>query len=141
MASLKSFFASNAKKVENVKYVASTRFVDEKGNPEEWELRALTANEDTAIRNACTKNVPTAIKGQTKKDLDADLYMAKMVVASVVYPDLKNSELQDSYGVMGEVELLRTMLLGGELQDLMMKVQEVNGYQKSMDELVEEAKN
>ena len=42
---------------------------------------------------------------------------------------------------MGADALLKTMLKPGEYQDLLKKVQEINGFDTGMDELVEEAKN
>ena len=39
--SLSAFMAQNAKKVENRKIVASTRFVGEDGKPMEWEIACI----------------------------------------------------------------------------------------------------
>jgi hypothetical protein len=64
-----------------------------------------------------------------------------MCVACTVYPDLNNVELQESYGVMGAEALLKKMLLPGEYTDYKAKVMEVNGYDMSMEELVDDAKN
>jgi len=58
-----------------------------------------------------------------------------------VFPNLNDSELQDSYKVMSADKLLKVMLKPGEYQDYLKKVQEVNGYDVPLDELVEEAKN
>ena len=58
-----------------------------------------------------------------------------------MFPNLKDKELQDSYGVMGDDKLLKTMLTAGEYANYLEKVQEVNGFDVPMDELVEEAKN
>ena len=64
-----------------------------------------------------------------------------LAVQCVKYPDLNNAELQNSYGVMGAVTFLKTMLKPGEYQDLLKKVQEINGFDVGQDELVEQAKN
>ena len=50
-------------------------------------------------------------------------------------------DLQDSYGVMGAEELLKVMLLPGEYANYLGKVQEICGFDKNMNDLVEEAKN
>lgn len=42
---------------------------------------------------------------------------------------------------MGEDALLKAMLTPGEYSDYLAKVQEVNGFDIAMDELVEDAKN
>ena len=64
-----------------------------------------------------------------------------MCVACTVYPNLNDAELQDSYGVKGADALLKKMLLPGEYTEYKAKVMEVNGYDMSMEELVDEAKN
>ena len=53
-----------------------------------------------------------------------------------------NAELQDSYQVKDAISLLRAMLNPGELSDLLIKTQELCGFDAEMEEeLVEEAKN
>lgn len=142
MSDFSVFMAGNAAKDESVKFVASKRFVDAKGNPVEWELRAIDSETDELIRKECTKRVPIAGKrGQYNQETDTDKYIGKMCVACTVYPDLNNAELQDSYGVKGADALLKTMLKPGEYTEYKAKVMEVNGYDMSMEELVDEAKN
>lgn len=140
MSNLRDFFADKVEKVENVKYVASKR-IKSGGKPAEWELQIVPPSQDAIIKKQCTKQVALPIKGQFKNELDLDLYAIKMTAASVVFPDLTNAELQNSFKVMGEVDLLRAMLTIGELNDLMIRVQELNGMKATMDDLVEEAKN
>ena len=141
MSNFTAFMAGNANNVENVKYVASKRFVENK-KPIEWELKAIGSDLDEAIRKECTKKVPiNGKRGQYTQETDTDKYIAKMCVNCIVYPNLNDAELQDSYGVMGAEELLKKMLLPGEYTELKAKVMEVNGYDMSMEELVDEAKN
>lgn len=141
MSDFSVFMAGNAIKDENVKYVASKRFVV-KGKPVEWEIKAISSEQDEAIRKECTKRVPIVGKrGQYNQETDTDKYIGKMCVACTVYPDLNNAELQDSYGVKGADALLKTMLKPGEYTEYKAKVMEVNGFDMSMEELVDEAKN
>jgi hypothetical protein len=141
MSNFAIFMAGNAKNDETVKYVASKRFVD-KGKPVEWELKAIDSDLDEAIRKDCTKKVPVPGKrGQYNQETDTDKYIGKMCVASIVYPNLNDAELQDSYGVKSADALLKKMLKPGEYTELKTKVMEVNGYDMSMEELVDEAKN
>ncbi|MBW7457350.1 phage portal protein, partial [Paenibacillus sepulcri] len=58
-----------------------------------------------------------------------------------IYPDLKNAELQKSYGVLGGDQLIKKMLLSGEYAALVQKVQKVNGFDRDINELVEDVKN
>lgn len=132
----------NPVKEENVKLVVSKRFVDENGKPVEWEIKTITAEEDEAIRKACTKKVPVSVrKGQFTQETDFNKYLGSLAAACTVYPNLNSAELQNGYGVMGADILLKKMLNAGEYTEYLAKVQELNGYNSSMDELVEEAKN
>lgn len=142
MSEFSIFMAGNANQDEIVNYVASKRFVLKGGKPAEWQIKAISSDLDETIRSECTKKVPIAGKrGQYTKEVDQDKYMAKMCAVCTVFPDLGDVELQDSYGVKSPEALLRKMLLPGEYTEYKAKVMEVNGYDMSMDELVEDAKN
>ena len=54
---------------------------------------------------------------------------------------MNDAELQNSYGVMGADALLKKMLKPGEYAAYLEKVQEINGFNETFDEKVEEAKN
>ncbi len=138
--SLSAFLAQNAKKVDNRKIAASPRFVDENGKPMEWEIACITASENQKLRKESTRNVPTSKRGQYTQDFDTALYQAKLATKCVVFPDLNDKELQDSYGVMSAEQLISTMLTPGEFDDLILSIVELNGFTPE-GELVDEAKN
>lgn len=141
MGDLSAFLAQNAVQDENIKYIASNRFVHD-GKPVEWELQGVTSEEDEQIRKTCTKKVQVpGKKGQYTQDFDSEKYLGLLAAKCVVYPNLNAAELQDSYKVMGADAVLKKMLKPGEYQELLKKIQEVNGFNIGMDELVEEAKN
>lgn len=139
---LSAFFAQNAKKIDNISFTASERFVDpETGAPMPWEICCITAAENSALRRACMRTIPVpGRKGQFTQDFDANAYLAKVSVRCTVFPNLNDAELQASYGVNGAEQLLATMLTPAEFEDYSTKVLEVNGFQ-SGEEMVEEAKN
>ena len=141
MSDFSVFMAGNAVKDETVKYVASKRFAV-KGKPVEWEIKAIDSDTDEVLRKECTKKVPIPGKrGQYNQETDADKYIGKLCVACTVYPNLNDAELQDSYGVKSADSLLKKMLKPGEYTEYKTKIMEVNGYDMSMEELVDEAKN
>ncbi len=141
MGNLSAFLAQNAMKVENIKHVASKRFTNEAGAIP-WEISCITSTEDEALRKSCTKRVPVVGKrGQYTQETDYNLYLGKLAAMCTVHPNLDDAELQNSYGVMGADALLKTMLTPGEYADYLTKVQEVNGFEVSFEEKVEEAKN
>lgn len=140
--SLSAFLSQNAVKVDNIKYAVSDRFKDENGNPELWEIQCITSTEDESLRKSCTKRVSIPGKrNQYQRETDYDQYLGKLAVACTVYPNLNDQELQDSYRVMGADVLLKTMLTPGEYGDYMLKIQEFNGFEKTLQDEVDEAKN
>jgi hypothetical protein len=141
MSNLSAFLAQNVAQDENIKYVASKRFVED-GKPVEWELQSVTSEEDEQIRKSCTKKVQVLGKrGQYAPETDYEKYLGLLAARCVVFPNLNDAELQDSYKVMGADAVLKKMLKPGEYQDLLKKVQEINGFDIGLDELVDEAKN
>lgn len=139
--SLEMFFKQNAVEIENKKVAVSKRFIDKEGKPLEFEIKAISAADDQILRDSCTKlkEIPGK-QGQFIPQTDAGKYSMLLTSACVVYPNLGDSELQDSYGVKTKSELLGAMLLPAELQDLFTEVQKINGF-KTLGELENEAKN
>ncbi|MDU5947639.1 MAG: phage portal protein, partial [Paenibacillus macerans] len=95
MSSLSAFFAQNAAAGLVEEVVVSERFKDEQGQPVPWRLRSMTEEENETIRKSCQRKVKD--KGMVSYETNTDEYLAKLAVASVVFPDLKNAELQQSY--------------------------------------------
>ncbi len=140
--SLSAFLKENALPVAHETMVVSKRFVNEKGQPEAWEIRAISGTEDEAIRKSCTKRVQIPGKrGQYTQETDFNAYVAKLCTACTVYPNLNDKELQDNYGVMGAEDLLKAMLLSGEYTAYAARVQEICGFDTTLQDEVDEAKN
>lgn len=141
MSNLSAFLKQNAVKQENIKFPASKRFI-ENGEPVDWELRCLDQEECKKIKSGCTKKVQVpGKKGLFMPETDTDTYLCKVAAACTVFPNLNDSELQDSYGVMGAENLLQKMLLPGEYSNFLEKIQEINGFDITFAEKVDEAKN
>lgn len=141
MSNLSCFLAGNVEKRENKKVVVSNRFKDTDGTLIPWEIRSIGAAEDEAIRKACMKRVPVVgKKGQFTQDFDANAYMAKLAAKAVVFPDLNNAELQNSYGAMDAEQLVKAMLYKDEFDKLTEALVD-STETEDMEELVEEAKN
>lgn len=141
MSDLSIFLKKNAMPVETIKQVISNRFKDKDGKPAEWELRALTAAEDSEIRKRHTKMVSTGKRKPMVEKIDREAYLASMVAACVVNPDLTSVELQQSYGVIGEGPLVKQMLTNGEYTELLEIVTDISGFDRDINDEVEEAKN
>lgn len=130
------FLRSNAeKKKEVISYAPSNRFKDEDGNPVSFVLRLLTGPEISKIQN------DAVIIDGDGADFNSEKFIADIMTKCVVYPNLKDAELQDSYQVLTEKDLLAAMLEGGEYQRLAKKCQEINGLRDDLNDLKVKAKN
>lgn len=143
MSALARFMKKNKKARENTTYAATSSLTDENGKPLEWTIRAVTTKEDEKIRDACTVEIP--VKGKPnlyRPRLDTTKYMTQLAVASVVEPNLYDKELQDSYGVFTPEELIKEMIDNpNEFQDFLLFIQQFSGFDTSIDDAVDEAKN
>ncbi|OAJ75836.1 phage portal protein [Brevibacillus sp. SKDU10] len=140
MSDLSMFFAENVSTEVVEEFVVSERFKDKDGSPVKWKIRTITESENDRIRKECIRH-PKNKKRQQMPEFDPNEYRVKLAVNCVVYPDLKNKALQDSYKVIGAESLLKAMLISGEASVLYEKIDEINGFDKEISELVEEVKN
>lgn len=143
MSNLSLFLKKNKKVRTNTFYAATKSLCDDKGNPLEWEIKALTTKESEDIRIECTIDVPVTGKpGMYRPKVDSKAYVARLIAACVVFPDLYNKELQDSYGVTTPDDLLKEMIDDpSEYNDFAEFVQNYNGFNETINDKVEEAKN
>ena len=143
MSDLSLFLKKNKVIKANVFFAATKSLPDENGEPLLWEIKRISTKEDEAIRDACTAEVP--VKGRPgvyRNKLNTNMYVSKLLAAAVVFPDLLNAELQDSYGVKTPEDLLKEMIDdSGEYTALTAFVQELNGFNITMTEQADEAKN
>lgn len=142
MNSFAQFMKKNKVQRNNVKYAATKSLVDENGKPLLWELKPITTKQNEDLRDKCTVDIPVSGKPNLfRPKLVTKLYVAKLIAASVVYPDLYNKELQDSYGVTTPEDLLLEMVDDpAEYNEFVKFVQDMSGFE-SMSEKVDEAKN
>lgn len=141
MSNFSAFMAENVEKIENKKVVVSKRFKDENGNPMTWEIQAITSDVHADLMKRATVQVPVVgQRGQYTRERDSEKFMAMFLAASVVYPDLNDAKLQDSYGVKTPHDLIKKMLYPVELGNLGEMVAELSGVE-DLPNLIEEAKN
>lgn len=138
---LKAFMAESAIRYKEAEYVVSDRFKDEKGNPIAWKIKILTENEINKLRSQCKKRVVDPKTRQSHIETDSEKLSDLLVENCVIYPNLNDAALQDSYGVVGAVELAKTMLIPGEYGDLALAINEANGFTSGMADKIKRAKN
>lgn len=143
MSKFSRFMKANKIERSNGRYAPTSTLLDENGKPLEWEFKQISSRENEALRDACT--IEVQVKGKPnlfRPKVKTAEYLAKMIVASTVYPDLYDKGLQDSYGVMTPEELLYALVdNAGEYQEFTVWMQKFQGFTKSLDDKVEEAKN
>ena len=94
-------------------------------------------------QEVCDKVQRTCVKTDKKgnSEFDRFKYVDEITAAAVVFPDLKNADLQKVYGVLGEVKLLKKMLYTNEYNALVEAVQDLSGMDDDFDDLKNDAKN
>ena len=143
MSKFSRFMRANKVEKKNERYAPTRSLCDENGKPLEWEFKHITSKENEALRDECTIEVPVTGKpNMFRPRVQSGKYIRKMIVASVVYPDLYDAQLQDSYGVKTPEELLLAMVDDpGEYNELTAFMQRFQGFDTSFNDKVEEAKN
>ena len=130
MSQFTKFMKTNKKVRENGFYAPTKSLCDEDGKPLEWEFRHITSGENESIREECT--IEVQVKGKPnlyRPRVQTGKYIRKMIVESVVVPDLLDRELQNSYGVERAEDLLLAMVDDpGEYNDLAAFVQKFQGF-------------
>lgn len=111
------------------------------GFPEPFTVRSITEAENKAIRKSCQKTVMDKKTHQKSVETDQDLCNNRLVAACCVEPNFKDAELQAKYGVMGAEALIDAVLKPGQFIDVLLAVQEVNGFGQGINELRDEVKN
>lgn len=143
MSDLSRFLKKNKKLKENVQYAVTKSLTDEKGQPLLWEIRPLTSKETNRLTDECTFQEQVPGKPNIfRNKINSTKLLQKMMVASVVFPNLNDKDLQDSYGVMTPEELITEMVDDpGEYNNFGKYLNELNGFNEGINEKVEEAKN
>lgn len=142
MSDLTRFLKKNKKVKGNTVYCVTKSLTDEEGKPLPWTIRPVSTSENDALRDECMIDVQIPGKpGMYRPKLQSSKYIAKLLAASVVEPNLHDKDLQDSYGAMTPEELLKEMVDDpGEYGDFTVFVQKFNGF-SNMEDKVNEAKN
>lgn len=121
---------------EDREVVISTRFQREDGAPAPFLIRAITQAENDELIRLSTRR--RKVNGQAVEELDKVAYSRRLVVAATVWPDFRQAELCQAYGVMDPLEAPGKMLLTGEYAKLSSAIMELSGL---TDDLGEAAKN
>lgn len=109
--------------------------------PFPFVIKSITEGENKAIRKSCQKVTFDKKTHQRQTETDQDLYNNRLVVACCVEPNFKDADLQEKFGVRGAEALIDALLKPGQFIDLLLAVQEVNGFTEDINDQRDEAKN
>lgn len=143
MSKFSRFMKQNKIKKENTTFAPTKSLLDENGEPIKFIIKPLTTKENEDIREACTVDIPVTGKPNIfRPKLNTSKYLAKMLCSCIIEPNLFDKELQDSYGVMTPEDLIKEMIDDpGEYQDFSVFVQNFNGFNVTLEDKVDDAKN
>jgi len=115
------FYRENAPFPNNRLISFSKRFVDGEGKPIHWEIKSLCQREQEGILQDCKQK-----ERNGKRSFNMTEYEGLLLGKSVIFPDLDDVVLQDSYGVFGARGLLEKMLTAGEYQELLLQAMDIS---------------
>ncbi len=143
MSKFSRFMKQNKVKKENTTFAPTKYLLDENGEPIKFVIKPLTTKENEDIRESCTVDIPVTGKpNMFRPKLNTSKYFTKMLCSCIIEPNLFDKELQDSYGVMTPEDLIREMIDDpGEYQDFVTFIQNFNGFNVSLEDKVDDAKN
>lgn len=131
------FFRENVdEKQTEIEIIASKRIKDKEGKPIAFVFRLLDPKEINELK---------AFGYKTEKDgkvtVTQDVMMRETILRTIIYPNLNDKALQDSYGASSAGQLLNSMLEGREYEKLGDKLIREQGLVADYKELIDIAKN
>ena len=118
---------------EEKEVVISKRFLDEKGNPVPFKIRALSQEENDQITKQATRQI--MVSGKPVEKLDSADYTRRVVVTATVEPDFRAKEMCDAYGVLDPLLVPGKMHLSGEYAALGRAIMSLSGFNSVEEDL------
>lgn len=77
------------------------------------------------------KALPFSRVAELRKEHDGEDMPLWIVLEGTISPDLRSAPLREKYGAETPIELLKKLLLPGEIEDLQIKIERLSGYKKN----------
>lgn len=139
-----SFFMPGAvEEVEEITRPVSKRFKNKKGKVVPFRFKPILTTRIDELEKLHTVPVYSGTrKRKTGERVDQARFMAHMAVETTVYPNFKSPELRKAYNEQDPIAIAKKMLhIGGEYSEWLQIVNEINGFDDSLEDLEEAAKN
>lgn len=140
---LSFFMPGGSEEVEEVSFPVSTRFRDKEGKIIKFRFKPIPTPRVDELEKECT--VPVYSGSRRKKvgeRVDQSRFIARVAVESTIYPDLKSAELRKAYSEQDPIAVAKKVLpIAGEYAKWLQIASEVNGFEDTVEDLEEAAKN
>lgn len=138
---LSFFMPESVEAVHEVTAPISQRFKNKEGKIIPFKFKPITTDRMDELEKLHTKPV---IKKNRKvgERVDQARFMAHVAVESTIYPDFKDTKLRRAYRTEDPIEIAKRILkVPGEYTNWINQASEVNGFDDTVDDLEEIAKN
>lgn len=116
--------------------IISDRFKNAEGKLFKFRIKAMSNKDFDDIRKKAME-----IKKNRKVELDVQKFNNAIIINHTLEPDFKEADSIRKMGCATPEEYLNKVLLAGEIAELSSQIQRLSGFDREMNELVEEAKN
>ena len=137
MSVLKGFLQPSPME-ETTTVIISERFKGEDGKPLPFKIRKIDSETASSLLKKCTRN--EKVHGQIIKTTDDTKYTNMLILACVVEPNFRDSEMCDFYKVINPEDVPGRMLSIGEFTRLSQEIKRFNDFD-TPEKIEEEAKN
>lgn len=125
---------------ETKEVVITNRAKGPDGKPIPFKLRRIDQETNSKLVKQAQKK--KKVNGQIVTELDSARFGNLLILACVIEPDFKNSEICAHYKTVDPLEVPERMLSSGEYAKLMEEINKLNGFDDDTTEAIEEtAKN
>jgi len=97
------------------------------------KLRGLTGKQVFSIRERSTERKEK--RGQTVERLDEELFNVSLIAASTISPNWGSPQLLTKYSASGAEEVIKRILLAGELSALGDVVLDLSGFNTELEDV------
>ncbi len=116
--------------------IVAERFKDSEGNPLKFRIKAVPAEEFTAMQKKYTK-----ISKKGKTDFDNAGFNMEIILDYTVEPDFRNADAIKKAGCLVPKQFVNKVLKAGEVTELVKQISALSGFEDDVEDLKEEAKN
>lgn len=97
-------------------------------------IKGLTGKQVYRLREQCT-NISKDKKGNITKDMDTEAFNSGLIAAATVKPNWGDERLKAKHKASSAEEVIKRMLLAGEIDSLGDLVLEVSEFNKELEEV------